>query len=1059
MATQTPRRDGTSGADSSEESYGNPNGGVYDNAGYDPDIDDRYGVAGEYDARQKTAAGDPSDPTAYAARQQTAAGDSSDPRGSNGGGSSSQALDRQALKQQEESAADGSANESEVPEKEREVATGAESGSQGSQGFWRNEGDGRFASLRAQLTKLTRKRVATMAVVAALGGGGFVGLSVAQGPIQVIHAAQQFGKHFDSNEEFMNDRTSKVLLYALIGQGAQNGRLGVTGNFAANKFEQRMVNDLGLRPIYEDPSRRHMGYEVIDQDKAKSVLGSLDSSDGALNETMGKGSRLRDVDGSDKIFSSKGRLDAGTQIVDLSNVDKGFAGRRKSVNTITKAMDIHNAGSALAAHLLKKRGGISFHTMNKAKERLDKAGRERYKKQYEKDREKAVVEGAQSPGDAKAASGGDPDGDGKENPPDASDEVASKDAKAALDEFKLKGALGKSATGAAAVVGILCAAKSYGNGLETYKFTNNIMPMMRMGMDAASKGSQAMTNDDFDLYALGNFAEFLYDKENKTSWTAAESVKAEQGKTGGVPMPKEADLGKAGEKPELFKILDSIKPLGGACSVFDTVAGFPLIKQVSGAISSVTTSGIDALLEGVAGTNIEELTLSSMKALAGKTVDPLARGANFGNLANTGAFLAANDQSLATGGKSLSDGERAQLASLQEQFDKEDNAAKPMLARIFDPFDGESLLSTVSMSLPVNSTQMLDSVANPISSVGASFANMFSSWTPKAYAASTYDYGMPKRGFSLTEMNHEDYENPYENGTAPVDGGGPTIEDDLPRLNEEYGMKCFGVAITADDSGVHIETKDKGGLKDVYKALKDDDCDASKNTEDRFNHYRMYVADAVAAITMACNEADDKNPDDSVGTAACKELGVGPESTGGVGSTGGDDSQDDGGGGAASLPSGERKELVDKLFASKNWDPQSANPTNDVKNGIASDDLVRLLVAVVEQADVKIRPSVIKSGHSDCSAGGSTSNHYSGLAIDLGNAGVAVGDMNKLYKWLYNNRAELKIDELIFNPVPSGTSTLDGGKAFAFDSGTMDGHKDHIHVSVNGQKKKAPGCS
>lgn len=147
-------------------------------------------------------------------------------------------------------------------------------------------------------------------------------------------------------------------------------------------------------------------------------------------------------------------------------------------------------------------------------------------------------------------------------------------------------------------------------------------------------------------------------------------------------------------------------------------------------------------------------------------------------------------------------------------------------------------------------------------------------------------------------------------------------------------------------------------------------------------------------------------------------------------------------------------QLVSKILSNPNWQPQSNRPTDDIKNGIAKDDLMRLILAIVEKANVVIKPSVIKTGHKDCSGPGRTSNHYSGNAIDIGNEDIAP----QLVPWLYANREALGINELIISPVPADAKTLSGGNPFTFDTTTMNDHKNHIHVSVKAPKVTSPKC-
>ena len=146
-----------------------------------------------------------------------------------------------------------------------------------------------------------------------------------------------------------------------------------------------------------------------------------------------------------------------------------------------------------------------------------------------------------------------------------------------------------------------------------------------------------------------------------------------------------------------------------------------------------------------------------------------------------------------------------------------------------------------------------------------------------------------------------------------------------------------------------------------------------------------------------------------------------------------------------------RQQLEDLILNHPNFRPQSQLPVQDIKSGAAADNLLRLMAALLESLPGELlTPSVIQSGHSCRSAGGGISNHSAGLAVDIGGAGHTDASMANIFTFLHNNSAALGVDELIFSPVPSGTSTLKHGQPLVYEDATMRGHEDHIHVSVQG---------
>jgi N-acetylmuramoyl-L-alanine amidase len=838
---------------------------------------------------QTTPLGDPSAPPGVAHPSDGTSDDSGSARMDSGGGSE---LDRSDLRSQEGAGATATAN-------------GAENDELGTVGKgFRKENKGIIGRMR----KRTRRSIAVVLTTGVFGGVGIFGAGYLQGPFQFVHLAQKLSlSHFSSVQNLGENRFQKLMSYHK--SGLQRTRLEVTGNYAADQWEKRLAESTGLKPVYQAGTRRLVGFQVIDERKAERSLGNIANGEGRnsarVQQAFGANAEIRrtsDIPGG--VFDGQGnRIDSGS-LVDIR--DTSFRDRRAMTRTLGQQTGSWRITQAYNNRVLDTRAGINRHPLNKVRGKIDAS----VAKRIQDRRDRAISEGTESADVPNAGSETNAEGDQVTDPADSQ---ASEETKKLIEQFK-SGAV-KSATGATAVVGVLCTARSIGNSVEDFQYVNNVLPMMRMGMDAIVTGNQVMSGDDVDMGTLGQLTQYLYDKENKTSWTQAASYRAEEGKTGGVAMPEEADLGRLGQKPKLFRTLDSIPGLNPVCGAVDAVTGFffglPIIKNVSDFASKAATSSIDAAL-GLAGsdTNVDELTQKALATIAGKAINPQAKGADYGNLANTGAFLAANDQAVAMGGKDLTPGERATLAMIDRDELRSDNAEKTMVARLFDPWDSQSVASSVIDASPTNPTQAAEMISNPFRLIGSSFSSVFSMINPRASAAAyAYDYGRPKVGFSYEEQKDDLLENPYENANRRVGDSGATLEEDLPRLNEKYGQPCFGITVTTDDSGVHIQTVGEDGLKEVYKNRREkDECKESNKTTqavtpttrpinspldifknvasffqtpkavaatetesnntatDRFKQYRMYIADAMTMIGAACHAGDDK---------ACAEVGFG----------------------------------------------------------------------------------------------------------------------------------------------------------------------------------------
>lgn len=813
--------------------------------------------------------------------------------------------------------------------------------------------------------KFTKKNGIISAIIASVIAIVFFVFTIVQGPLQFIHFGKLLEKfHMSQNESFNEGRTAKLLYYGLKGGGVQNSRLSIKGNYAADKWEKRLVKETGMKPVYSKATGRMIGFELVDEDKALTTL--LDSSETEkintkkLERTAGNGAEIikaGDTPDNVRPTDAEGNLlGKNTRFLDLSNVP--FSDRRAVIRTLGKSTNSWRAANAIGDRLLIKRGGLNYHPFSGKKDKLDKKldGRQTQKeieeaeKAEKEEREKTISQGVDPLKDAVPGETEDSNGDGTADSSSPADVQASDESKKLLGDFK-KGVFVKGAGSAAAVVGVMCMAKAYGDGIQEFRYTNNILPMMRMGGRVVSSGSQVMSGDDLSMASLSKESKYLYDSESKTSWSGAESIKAEQGQAGGTPMPAEADLGSLSKKPKLFRLLDSVPVLGTTCGAFDAVAGLPIIKNVSSIISSVTTAGIDAALS-VGGTSSDQLLLSSMKAVSGKSVDPQAKGADFGNLANTGAFLMANDKASASGGVPLSTQQAYEIKKDQELDERQQHSTESLASRYLDIYSNDSLAGSTITSIPSFGSMFNKIATNPASAISSTLANFGNN---KALAASTYDYGVPRYGFSMNEQQDRRFEDPYENAKV--------VEPQLEALNDKYS-ECFNMSVTVDESGTHLES-DKA--TDPFKFSANTNC---KDSSEMFLRYRFYLADTVNVTSLACYEGDE---------ASCAEIGAGQGETKSAESTVG-------------LVSGEDKELAQQLLDSSKFSaaPQYLSQIQAYAKGTTSchinPTILQLLATAIDRGYSINVSSLNRKCTGVLTASGAASYHYAdggGHAVDI----------------------------------------------------------------------------
>lgn len=159
--------------------------------------------------------------------------------------------------------------------------------------------------------------------------------------------------------------------------------------------------------------------------------------------------------------------------------------------------------------------------------------------------------------------------------------------------------------------------------------------------------------------------------------------------------------------------------------------------------------------------------------------------------------------------------------------------------------------------------------------------------------------------------------------------------------------------------------------------------------------------------------------------------------------------------------SGTKEEIIQRILANTQigWGnapriSSEEEQKQDVQDCL-TDNTLKGLLAMAEQSGVRIPINTMARGHGGCTRSTTGSDHLRGEAIDIGYYGNGkpnfVEEGNTLYKYLYDNRQALNVDQMIWQEPPSGYQCTDDGgpvDCYAFyGSSTMNDHYHHIHVS------------
>ncbi len=798
-----------------------------------------------------------------------------------------------------------------------------------------------------------RKKVAG-GIGATFGMGAIGVLLLGIGPFQFLQLAQNLQNfHFGNNESFMDGRYSRLYYF---GRGSpQNSNLGRFGNTVANIYE-RKLRAAGFNPDYRDPvtgrATRAMQTFQIDPNTPEGAQALI---------TL----RASNVDvppvGADGLITINTRGPDGTTI------------RNEVISAAMDSLGLSKVSSWEGNRLMKRRAGAGFKWLNEMiRERFETAQDVRRRNI---DRNLEIQEQIDTGRVSDVDPSRRPDDDGRPPVADDGDGIAvpgDPDATAG----NIKDIVQRAGAGAVGLVILICTVDQFGDTVGEIQQSNVVLPLIRTGSLAVSMGSQIMANEGFNMDELGALSMRLYDPDTGLGWSAAKSIQAEWGvaNPSGPDMP---DSGRPGrEKPLFFKQLDDfIAAVPGLQEICDLVN-----NPVVGPILDIADI-ISAFLAGPGSLFFELLSQSAFffgapfiedlaRWLAGEQLDEFAQGALFGNYANYGARLMANDAAVSTGGVELSGTQTAQLDAQRLAANKVKLQSKSAFSRLLDPYEPESLVARTLLRNPnlaspqAAGTHFAQLPTTIFNQIGGSFANLFS---PKLQAvnSSGYDYGFPEYGWAMDLQKDTRFNDPYENA-AIVEGWGL---DHGANLNEKYGERCFNTTIS--ESGV-LTTLDSKRMEDIPP-----DC---QDTNEEILRYRFYIADTIAMKSLTCIEDMEES--------SCSELGFSSGSTAG-------------GGGNGTLPSGDAVSLAQAILDNpnigKDSEPlgilQSIAGGNSACPSVNADynvdpELLRVIAALGQN-----NTFTITSLHRGCTGStvgaGTASRHWRGKAADIsGSRGI-----------------------------------------------------------------------
>jgi hypothetical protein len=685
-------------------------------------------------------------------------------------------------------------------------------------------------------------------------GGGLTGtiiglvffFTLSSGPFEFIHIAQLLTQfHFSSVQSEQDNRFAKeVRFFRFTSRGQiERTRMGYLGNKFGDYYETQL-NNSGLKSTYSDLFGRFNGY-AIDTVSGDSPFHGLSDEDIAVKseELFGvKPVKGSDIKGISKFATNDWVIDA-SKLRYTSSLKLNFG--------LLHAAGKNKLSSAIGARFLCMRAGCTslLHPLTVAAGKTQTSIEEWWKARNATD-ELGSKPGELTPEDkTKDTSGGQI---GEEI---VAEETNPKTPAEITKDLSVKGA---------AALGFLCIARSIANEGSALK-ASQVQVLTRMGIESMAIGSQVESGQDVNLNQLQQYSKLLNGTDSSgkvTSWDQSRSIQANLGNpnVGREPDKTLQDVTKTAT-PFDFLITGAVgTALDGVCGTV-------------GSIIQIFAGGLEGALQGlVFGAVFQASGFASDLAnwLAGQAVNVDAVGEDYGNEIDYGAALAANDQSIGSGGIELSSSQANKIQGDQNIAWNERFSQQSLAYRLFNRNDSRSAISKLTGHMSPSLSQNIASLGNGLLHFSHSLSALPQLFTRTARASTgSWNYGFPIYGFSESDMDNPDVQNPYQNADyvqGLLDAG--TLDSDGKTFPQK-AQDCFGVTIAS----VPIQTSTGQQMQwDVTTAQGDSPkygeipADCSDSSDSDWLKVRMFIMDTEVMNSMGCYAGDDQ---------ACSDIGFG----------------------------------------------------------------------------------------------------------------------------------------------------------------------------------------
>ena len=448
-------------------------------------------------------------------------------------------------------------------------------------------------------------------------------------------------------------------------------------------------------------------------------------------------------------------------------------------------------------------------------------------------------------------------------------------------------------------------------------------------------------------------------------------------------------------------------PIPQACEVLAN----PIIAAALAIPAAVSTAVQFVVVSAVSPSIIETLRAEPYDPTKAENTG----GVNL-ELAAMGGFFTANMLHQSAGGMVVAPEDSAKI----EQFYASIEQPESSKDKYFDVANYNSVTGKIASK--IYSTNKEDVIELP-QNILKNTASMLTGKKANAYSASLFKdvtYGEPIVRITPKSLS-------FETPSEPAVIAQQVLSGPEGNKYKEILKKCNNIDVVDESTELDFKFPEKP----PYFAPNNIPKECMSSSEDD----NLAAINATLNNTMSTKYSLCYLDTTELGKKLCEEIGMTSQEAGNATS-----------GSPQGIASGEKSELINKILDNPRIKLMGTDPAEEeIKNKLQLGALIGL-ASLGEKTGVDIPVTDLWRDWGD-------DFHGQGQALDIGYYGNGQGNWrpegDKVFKYLYDNRVELKVNELIWWKPPEGYNNLDEGKPHNYDDATNNQHYHHIHVSFD----------